>query len=85
MNLAAQRPRGSHSFAAIDNLIAHENVVVVHAGCNGADDNARVVVGGMNHLAVPDVDAGVVGVNHNIARLRIGNAGPTHERAGGAQ
>ena len=85
MNPAAQRPRGSHSFAIQSDLVAHENVVVVHAGCDGADDDARLVVGSMDHLTISDIDASMVGVNHDIAWLRVGHAGPTHEGAGGAQ
>ena len=79
MNLAAQRPRGSHSFAIQSDLVAHENVVVVHAGCDRADDNARVVVGSMDHLAATNIDAGVVRVNHDVTRLGIGHAGPAHK------
>lgn len=66
-------------------LVAYEDVVVVHTGCDGADDDARFVVGSMDHLTITDIDAGMVGVNHNIAGLRIGHTGPTHEGAGGAQ
>ena len=69
----------------IDTLVAHEDVVVIHASCNRADDNARVVVGGMDHLTATDVNAGVVRVDHDIARLRIGHTGPAHEGAGGAK
>ena len=39
----------------------------------------------MDHLTITDIDACMIGVNHNIAGLRIGHAGPTHEGAGGAQ
>ena len=39
----------------------------------------------MDHLTITDIDASMVGVNHDIARLRVGHAGPTHEGAGGAQ
>ena len=39
----------------------------------------------MDHLTITDIDACMVGVNHNIAGLRIGHTGPTHEGAGGAQ
>ena len=85
MNLAAQRPRGSPSFAIQSDLVAHENVVVVHTGCDGTDDDARFVVGSMDHLTITDIDAGMVGVNHNIAGLRIGHTGPTHEVDRGAQ
>ena len=66
-------------------LVAYEDVVVVHTGCDGADDNARAVVGSMDHLTVADIDTGVVGVDHNIAGLRIGHASPAHKGTGGAQ
>ena len=39
----------------------------------------------MDHLTITDIDAGMVGVNHNIAGLRIGHTGPTHEVDRGAQ
>ena len=71
--------------AELNHLVANENIIVVHAGGNGADDDARFVVGSMDHLTITDINAGMVGVNHNIAGLRIGHTGPTHEVDRGAQ
>ena len=59
--------------AELNHLVANENIIVVHAGGNGADDDARFVVGSMDHLTITDINAGMVGVNHNIAGLRIGH------------
>ena len=39
----------------------------------------------MDHLAVTNVDAGVVRVNHDVTRLGIGHAGPAHKGARGAK
>ena len=39
----------------------------------------------MDHLTITDIDAGMVGVNHDITRLGIGHAGPAHEGARGAK
>ena len=71
--------------AELNHLVANENIIVVHAGGNGADDDASFVVGSMDHLTITDINAGMVGVNHNIAGLRIGHTGPTHEVDRGAQ
>ena len=73
-----------HSFALSEYLVAHENVVVVHAGGNGADANTRVVVGSMNHLTTTDVNAGVVRVDNNVTGLRIGHTRPAHKGTRGA-
>ena len=66
-------------------LVAYEDVVVVHTGCDGADDNARAVVGSMDHLAVTDVDAGVIRVNYDVAGLWIRHTSPAHKVTSGTQ
>ena len=34
MDPAAHKPQGPHPLAFVDTLVANEDVVVVHAGCN---------------------------------------------------
>ena len=51
---------------------------------NGALLNERTRVRCVDHHAAADIDAAMMVVRADVARLRIGNARPAHEGVGGA-
>ena len=60
-------------------LEAHD----LHAGLDGADDDAHTVGGSMDHLPVTDVDTAVMAVAAHITWLRVADRAMGRERRGG--
>lgn len=56
-------------------LVAYEH----HAGLHGTDDHADAVRGGVDHLAVADVDTAVAGIHGDVTGLGVAHARPSEE------